>query len=170
MNHVHFNFKLYDIGGKDATADDGKLTGEEVKKAKADGWNVWEEYSQCDHSPLNSNDITKDNRQVSNTTKNISNYSIQELLSELKYKDAFLNNVYKLSAGKLRIDGRGFEDYTKDEQNIILQAHKQACNETGYDSTKPPLMGTTTVFDGTYFPTNYIGSMEGNKIERTFGL
>ena len=46
----NFDFKKYDIGGTGATANDGKLTGEEVEKARADGWNVWDRYregSEC---------------------------------------------------------------------------------------------------------------------------
>ncbi len=39
---IRFNFAKYDVGGKGAKAGDGKLTGEEVEKAKADGWNVWD--------------------------------------------------------------------------------------------------------------------------------
>lgn len=39
---IRFNFAKYDVGGKGAKAGDGKLTGEEVQKAKADGWNVWD--------------------------------------------------------------------------------------------------------------------------------
>ena len=39
---IRFNFDKYDVGGKGAKAGDGKLTGEEVQKAKADGWNIWD--------------------------------------------------------------------------------------------------------------------------------
>ena len=39
---IRFDFAKYDVGGKGAKAGDGKLTGEEVEKAKADGWNVWD--------------------------------------------------------------------------------------------------------------------------------
>ena len=39
---IRFDFAKYDVGGKGAKAGDGKLTGEEVQKAKADGWIVWD--------------------------------------------------------------------------------------------------------------------------------
>lgn len=39
---IRFNFAKYDVGGNVAKAGDGKLTGEEVEKAKADGWNIWD--------------------------------------------------------------------------------------------------------------------------------
>ena len=41
-HEIRFNFAKYDVGGEGAKAGDGKLTGEEVQKAKADGWIVWD--------------------------------------------------------------------------------------------------------------------------------
>lgn len=41
-----FNFDAYDIGGNNAKKGDGRLTGDEIKKARADGWNVWDGYSK----------------------------------------------------------------------------------------------------------------------------
>ena len=48
-----FKLESYDIGGKNALANDGKLTGSEVKKAQKDGWTVWDGYSSNDHQPEN---------------------------------------------------------------------------------------------------------------------
>ena len=43
-----FDFSKYDVGGTGATAGDGRLTGAEVAKAKADGWTIWDGYSKND--------------------------------------------------------------------------------------------------------------------------
>lgn len=43
-----FDFNKYDVGGTGATAGDGKLTGAEVAKAKADGWTIWDGCSKND--------------------------------------------------------------------------------------------------------------------------
>lgn len=37
-----FKFSQYDVGGNGATANDGKLTGDEVQKARSAGWNVFD--------------------------------------------------------------------------------------------------------------------------------
>lgn len=50
---VDFNIKNYDKGGMNAIAGDGKLTGEEIKLATKDGWNVWDGYSSNDKLPTN---------------------------------------------------------------------------------------------------------------------
>lgn len=42
MTRIEFNLAKYDIGGKDAIAGDGKLTGEEVDLATKDGWHVFD--------------------------------------------------------------------------------------------------------------------------------
>jgi len=41
----------YDKGGDKAKAGDGKLTGEEVTRAKIAGYNVWDGYSEKDGMP-----------------------------------------------------------------------------------------------------------------------
>ena len=46
-----FEIRNYDKGGMNAIAGDGKLTGDEVKLAKKDGWNVWDGYSAQDQAP-----------------------------------------------------------------------------------------------------------------------
>ena len=43
-----FDFSKYDVGGSGATAGDGRLTGAEVAKAKADGWTIWDGCSKND--------------------------------------------------------------------------------------------------------------------------
>ena len=43
-----FDFSKYDVGGTGATAGDGRLTGAEVAKAKADGWTIWDGCSKND--------------------------------------------------------------------------------------------------------------------------
>ena len=43
-----FDFSKYDVGGSGATAGDGRLTGAEVAKAKADGWTIWDGCSKDD--------------------------------------------------------------------------------------------------------------------------
>ena len=48
---VTFDFGKYDKGGMNAIAGDGKLTGDEVTKAKKDGWNVFENYKEEDGTP-----------------------------------------------------------------------------------------------------------------------
>ena len=48
---TNFEISKYDIGGKNAIPGDGKLTGSEIKKAKKDGWNVWDGYSTNDSQP-----------------------------------------------------------------------------------------------------------------------
>ena len=54
----NFNFKNFDIGGADgAVANDGKLTGEEVQKAKNAGWTVWDGFRECDNAESAKNDI-----------------------------------------------------------------------------------------------------------------
>ncbi len=37
---VEFNIKLYDVGGKNATKGDNKLTGEEINIARKAGWDI----------------------------------------------------------------------------------------------------------------------------------
>lgn len=58
-----FDFAKYDIGGKFATAGDGKLTGAEVRKAQADGWNVWERFTKY-------NNVGDNNKNTSNILGN----------------------------------------------------------------------------------------------------
>ena len=41
---IDFELNKYDVGGKGAVAGDGKLNGDEVELAKADGFHVWEGY------------------------------------------------------------------------------------------------------------------------------
>ena len=48
-----FRIENYDIGGNNAIANDGKLTGSEAKKAQKDGWTVWDGYSSNDLQPEN---------------------------------------------------------------------------------------------------------------------
>lgn len=43
-----FDFSKYDVGGTGATAGDGKLTGAEAEKARADGWTVWDGFNKDD--------------------------------------------------------------------------------------------------------------------------
>lgn len=50
-----FDFHKFDIGGKNAQAGDGKLTGEEVEKAKQAGYSVWEGYTEKDSKPSETN-------------------------------------------------------------------------------------------------------------------
>ena len=51
----NFDFKKYDVGGAGATANDGKLTGEEAQKARADGWTIWDGFSADSEAPKNVN-------------------------------------------------------------------------------------------------------------------
>ena len=46
-----FNFAKFDIGGNGATAGDGKLTGQEVERARQAGYSVWEGYNENDGKP-----------------------------------------------------------------------------------------------------------------------
>ncbi|MCQ2739584.1 MAG: hypothetical protein MJ237_05080 [bacterium] len=49
MSNVNGDFwSKYDVGGNDSVAGDNKLTGEEVKKASADGWSVWDGFNNKD--------------------------------------------------------------------------------------------------------------------------
>ena len=51
----NFDFKKYDVGGTGATANDGKLTGEEAQTARADGWTIWDGFSEENETPKNVN-------------------------------------------------------------------------------------------------------------------
>lgn len=54
MGQYDFDFKKYDVGGYNAIAGDGKLTGDEVSKAKKDGFEtVWDGYTSNDKIPEN---------------------------------------------------------------------------------------------------------------------
>lgn len=51
----NFDFKKYDVGGTGATANDGKLTGQEAQNARADGWTIWDGFSEENETPENVN-------------------------------------------------------------------------------------------------------------------
>lgn len=59
-----FDFSNYDIGGTGAAANDGKLTGEEAQKARADGWTIWDGFSKKNGEPVSVN-----SRENSNNAK-----------------------------------------------------------------------------------------------------
>ena len=40
-----FEIRNYDKGGMNAIAGDGKLTGDEVKQARKDGYTIWDGYT-----------------------------------------------------------------------------------------------------------------------------
>ena len=78
-----FDFSKYDVGGTDATASDGKLTGQEAQNARADGWTIWDGYSEEDlkqyGGPENVN-----HQQNSNTTQE---GSLSDKLNGIKLPD-----------------------------------------------------------------------------------
>lgn len=65
MANINFNFNNYDIGGKNAIKGNGILEGEEVTKAKEDGWNVFDGYK-------NNNVTETDSIFSQNPTNNVS--------------------------------------------------------------------------------------------------
>lgn len=69
MRQYDFDFKQYDIGGYNAIAGDGKLTGDEVKKAKKDGYNVWDGYTSKDPIPANEKKVKAEQEEKARVEK-----------------------------------------------------------------------------------------------------
>ena len=77
----NFDFSKYDVGGTGAKAGDKMLTGDEVKKARADGWSIWECLNRNDKAVRRvPNDKGKD------VCKTINNMSKSELYKKYKAK------------------------------------------------------------------------------------
>ncbi len=132
----NFNFKAFDVGGADgAVANDGKLTGEEVQKAKNAGWTVWDEFRECDNAEYVKND--DGNTRAFKTFVN--------MLSSKTYKEysALRNKILKEKLAELGIlpaKIAGKEIYNIDlilfderYKKAMSEAEKEAREQLGLD-------------------------------------
>lgn len=104
MTHINgFDFSKYDVGGTDSTANDGKLTGEEAKNARADGWTIWDGYSEEQGVPENVN------QKSDNATQN----NVLDILKQCvdnKNKPQVTPKNVKESANNLIVGGKSIEN------------------------------------------------------------
>lgn len=112
MANINFNFNNYDIGGKNAIKGNGTLEGEEVIKAKNDGFNVFDGYKKED-SMTEAGSIFSTNAasNVSQPQSKNENRASDDGLSLLNY----FSNVSEELKQSLRVD----PNYNKMEAEYI---------------------------------------------------
>lgn len=97
-----FRIEKYDIGGKNAKAGDGKLTGEEVKRAEQAGYSVWEGYEKKDGKPAEINGkgyafgaLTRDAALVDNKACQVGSRVLDILLSPITVPVSMIQALIK---------------------------------------------------------------------------
>ena len=79
-----FDFSKYDIGGADATSGDGKLTGAEARAARADGWTIWDGFSEENEAPENVNQgVNNNTEQEGNLSDRLGNIKLPKWALDL---------------------------------------------------------------------------------------
>ena len=95
-----FRFAKFDIGGKNAVAGDGKLTGQEVERAQRAGYSVWEGYEEKDGIPAEMNAkgyaigaFTRDAALVDNKACQVGAMIVDVLLSPITFPISMIQGV-----------------------------------------------------------------------------
>ena len=121
-----FDFSKYDVGGSDATAGDGRLTGGEVKQAMADGWNVWDEFRKGDEASRI--DKSSEDSKWKSAIQKMKNMSKSETYQKYRKKYDEILERKMAEFGVCPTKHEGYNIYNID--TILFDPnYKQACKE-----------------------------------------
>ena len=127
-----FDFSKYDVGGtqKGDKAGDKKLTGDEAKKARADGWTVWDGFIEGDkveHVDNNDNKsaLWQGLRNMFNMHSSDSYIKFNELKNKIIEQKMAEQGIYPWKHGDDNIWDCDSKEYQIAEQEAEVEARKK---------------------------------------------
>ena len=168
-----FDISKYDIGGtqKGDKAGDKKLTGDEARKARADGWTVWDGFVEGDKVEHVEN---KDNKstfmQSLKTFFNMRQSDSYKKFSERK--EAILeqkmaeNGIYPAKVNGEKVWDKSSKVYEQAEKEADIQARKElGLSETTFDTSVKVKSKSDDKTENTKDGRNKISKIEGINAE-----
>ena len=137
-----FDISKYDVGGtqKGDKAGDRKLTGDEARKARADGWTVWDGFMEGDSvEHFDTKNIKSALRQGIKTSFNMeksdSYIKFKELKNKIIEQKMAEQGIYPWKHGDDNIWDWNSKEYQKAEQEADVQARKElGLSENTFDT------------------------------------